>query len=189
MPDFECREHFLCWKLRARVEEVAEIQNRITEDVYLFRHSGEDVKNKFKDTRQWYLQLLGMSLSQLRQTMNTSDPDISADEFAVERIMKRVRPMSERYLERLVEDEFISQDDMDCIIVGGYNDVQEYFEDLNTNMAAVGSNLTVSSLPEDPSTTLDTNQPRITTRRISQSKATRVTRATTRNQTTLQRMN
>ncbi|XXG95784.1 hypothetical protein Hte_002055 [Hypoxylon texense] len=159
MPEFFCREHFLCWRLRRRVEEMAGIQSRITKDTILFRSNGDDVREKFEDTREWYLQLLQLPLDQLRKIMNTSDSDISTDEFTVESIMKRVRPVPERYLERLVQEGLITQDDMDCIIVGGYTDIQDYIDDLSINMTAIGSNLTVSILLESPGTVLDANQP------------------------------
>ncbi|KAI1777226.1 hypothetical protein F4818DRAFT_409630 [Hypoxylon cercidicola] len=159
MREFVCRDHFLCWKLRERVEEAAELQRHITQDVDFFNHNNDEVRNRFEETRQWYLKLLDMSIVQLREDMNASDWDVSADAFVVERIMKRVRPVSERYLKRLVKDQFISPEDMDCIIVGGYTEIDDYFADLDANMAAIGSSFTVSVL-KDPKTAPNTNQPK-----------------------------
>lgn len=160
MQEFDCRVHFLCWKLRTRVVEASDLQARITEDMQLFQHDNDLAKDKFKDTRQWYLKLLGMSIGQLRMIMAASDSDISVDDLMVEKIMRRVKPVPEAYLARLVAEGSITIDDMDCIIAGGYTEIEEYYDDLDANSAAVGSSLSVSSLLEDSNTTSNTDQPK-----------------------------
>ncbi|KAI1769287.1 hypothetical protein GGR53DRAFT_153258 [Hypoxylon sp. FL1150] len=157
MPEFDCRVHFLCWKLRIRILEAAEIQSKLTEDIQLFQSSDDQAMGKFKETRQQYLDLLDMSLSQLRMMMATSDSDISVDDLMVERIMKRVKPVPEEYLARLVAEGKMTADDMDCIVAGGYNDIEQYYDDLDANAVSVGSSLGVSSLLEDLHITSDTD--------------------------------
>ncbi|KAI1371100.1 hypothetical protein F4677DRAFT_436769 [Hypoxylon crocopeplum] len=131
---------FLQGQLQTRIMNLTEVQRRIPQDVHLFINGDEQVWWNFEGTRQRYLDLLNISVLQLREAMNTSD---LSENSQVEYIQNRVKPVTRGYLQRLVREHEITQDDMDCILAGGYDSVEDFFRDMSANVGPFG-------LPLDP---------------------------------------
>ncbi|KAI0173484.1 hypothetical protein GGR52DRAFT_590697 [Hypoxylon sp. FL1284] len=131
MTSFINRRMFLVWKLRDRILRAARIQEQIISDLDTFKNEDQATKDRFKDARMWYLYLLGMSIVDLRKTMNTEDLSMTANSYSVEQVFKRVKPVPVRYLRELVACGQISQEAMDLIIAGGYSDINDFFAEVN----------------------------------------------------------
>ncbi|KAI1208226.1 uncharacterized protein F4807DRAFT_156574 [Annulohypoxylon truncatum] len=139
------RVHVLVHQFRDKVRGMATLQRRIYCDMDVFIDEGGDVRSKFEETRQGYLNLLGLSVAELRQIMSTSELAIPTTDFDVEDIMKRVRPVTERYLRRLVNGGVITENDMECILVGGYSYVEDFFHDMDNNVGMFGLKESIAS--------------------------------------------
>ncbi|KAF3055268.1 hypothetical protein GL218_07657 [Daldinia childiae] len=139
------RVHVLIIQFRKRIRELALIQNRIQDDITVFKDGDPDLMDDFEETRQYYLDHLGITVEQLREAMETSEIEFPPEEIFVERIMRRVRPITKRYLERLVKTGRITKCDMDCIIQGGYTSVEAFFEDVYSNVESFGTKNEASS--------------------------------------------
>ncbi|KAI2464734.1 hypothetical protein F4781DRAFT_57264 [Annulohypoxylon bovei var. microspora] len=142
------RVHVMVWQLRDKIRDMTALQRRIRYDMDLFIDEGDLVRGRFEETRKRYLNLLDLSVADLREMMSTSDLTIPTDDFDVEDIMKRVRPVSERYLQRLVNGGHITENDMECILVGGYQTVDEFFHDLKKNVGMFGLKVATNWSPD-----------------------------------------
>ncbi|KAI1387854.1 uncharacterized protein F4822DRAFT_430600 [Hypoxylon trugodes] len=138
MDHLVSRVNVLVWQLRARVKKYADIQRNIRNDIHLFTQNDQDVKWKFETTRQYYLDHLKITVVELREAISTSDIALPTVDLDTEDIMKRVRPITERYLRRLVSEKVITTSDMDCIIVGKYSSVEEFLDDMTLNVESIG---------------------------------------------------
>ncbi|KAI0844625.1 hypothetical protein F5Y00DRAFT_248222 [Daldinia vernicosa] len=132
------RIHLLIIQLRKRIRGLSLIQDRIQDDVNDFKDGDPKLREIFEETRQHYLDLLGITVEQLREAMETSEIELPPEEIFVERIMRRVRPITKRYLERLVQTGKITKCDMECIIDGEYTSVEAFFEDVYNNVESFG---------------------------------------------------
>ncbi|KAI1656451.1 hypothetical protein F4813DRAFT_397610 [Daldinia decipiens] len=146
------RVHLLIIQLRKRIRGLALIQDRIQDDVNMFKDGDPKLRDIFEETRRYYLDHLGITIEQLREAMNTSEIELPPDEIFVERIMKRVRPITRRYLERLVQTGRITKCDMECIIQGEYTSVEAFFEDVYNNVESFGTKNDASSSESRQST-------------------------------------
>ncbi|KAI1440289.1 hypothetical protein F5Y02DRAFT_403309 [Annulohypoxylon stygium] len=127
------RVHLLVFQLRDKVRGAAVLQRRIYADIDLVLGAGDDLRAKFEEARGEYLNLLHLTVPELRALITQSDVSIPTDIFHVEDIMKRVLPVTERYLQRLVNDGIITETDMDCILIGGYAYIEDFFRDMEKN--------------------------------------------------------
>ncbi|KAI1395289.1 hypothetical protein F4819DRAFT_492645 [Hypoxylon fuscum] len=137
------RVSLLISRLRSRITALADFQDQIYEDLAIFSCGDDEAKSKFEETRQRYLGLLNMSVGQLREAMTTEEFSSSilaspTNDFVVEKIKERAGIVSQRYLEHLVQSGELAQEDMDCIIVGGYSSVNEFFDDVYKNVGSFG---------------------------------------------------
>ncbi|KAI1087135.1 hypothetical protein F5B19DRAFT_88771 [Rostrohypoxylon terebratum] len=132
------RVNLLVVQLRGRIKEAALLQRRIYADMDAVFGVGDDMRWKFEEIRGQYLNLLRLKLPELRTLINQSDTPLPTDIHHVENVMKRVLPVTERYLRRLVNDDIITEGDMDCILVGGYKYVEDFFYDIENNVGAFG---------------------------------------------------
>ncbi|KAI0104478.1 hypothetical protein F4814DRAFT_455771 [Daldinia grandis] len=133
------RIRLLVVQLRKRLRGLALIQDRIQEDVNMFKDADPELREIFEETRKYYLDHLGITLAELREAMHTAEIELPPDEIFVEKIMKRVKPMTRRYLERLVQTGRLAKCDMECIIHGGYTSVEAFFEDVYSNVESFGA--------------------------------------------------
>ncbi|KAI1098117.1 hypothetical protein F4804DRAFT_338530 [Jackrogersella minutella] len=133
MGNHVLRIDVLVGQLRGRIKELAILQARINEDMEMFVWDTQRARVFFHGIRARYLDILGMSVRQLRDAMSISDLPIPTDQFEVEEIMKRAKPLSPQYLTRLVHAGKITMTDMDCILAGNYDSVEEFFEDIRKN--------------------------------------------------------
>ncbi|KAL7622439.1 hypothetical protein AAE478_007944 [Parahypoxylon ruwenzoriense] len=154
--DYVSRNHFLCNRIRARISLLARAQSQIAGDMALFNRGGPEARAMFDECRDWYLRNLNMSVAQLREIIRTTKLAGSPDEYIVEDIMKRVKPVSEEYLQYLVSQGKITSDDMDCIIVGQYASVEDFYRDLDTSVGSFGLHGGTGPPPSVPEpTTID----------------------------------
>ncbi|KAI1458171.1 hypothetical protein F4805DRAFT_150152 [Annulohypoxylon moriforme] len=142
------RVNLLVCQFRDKIKQMATLQRRIHCDMQVIIADEDGVRNKFEETREGYLNLLDLSVSELREMMSASDLIIPTNDFEVEDIMGRVKPVTERYLQRLVNFGYLTENDMECILVGKYKSIEEYFYDVNNNPGVFG-------LKEDADLSLD----------------------------------
>ncbi|OTA95570.1 hypothetical protein M434DRAFT_9631 [Hypoxylon sp. CO27-5] len=152
------RTNLLIYQLQSRIKDTAFVQRRIHEDVELFRHGGIEVRPQFKKTRQDYLEILGMSVGQLREAMDSED-DNPVYDVEVEEIMKRVRPLTRHQLQRLVIEGDITNIEMEHILLGRYASVEEFYEDLDRNVNSLRANSVASSFYDVHDSTPGDNLP------------------------------
>ncbi|XDG06231.1 hypothetical protein ABKA04_005846 [Annulohypoxylon sp. FPYF3050] len=143
------RVHLLVFQLRDKVRNAAVLQRRIYADIDLVLEVRDDLRARFEEARGQYLNLLHLTVPELRALITKSDVTIPTDIFHVEDIMKRVLPVTERYLQRLVNDGIITETDMDCMLIGGYAYVDEYFHDMQKNEKALSSPKAANSSEDD----------------------------------------
>ncbi|KAI0836418.1 hypothetical protein F5Y06DRAFT_108908 [Hypoxylon sp. FL0890] len=158
MDEYVSRTTFLIFRLRSRIRDLALLQCHINDDVKLFRNGGYEARARFNITRQKYLSLLELSVGQLREVMG-SETDSPVNDPEAEEIMKRVKPVSKRHLQRLVLEGQITEIDMQCILAGGYPSVDAFFEDLDANVGSFGVVSEESSSSGAPNATLNNNLP------------------------------
>ncbi|KAI1798805.1 hypothetical protein F4811DRAFT_566113 [Daldinia bambusicola] len=132
------RVHVLVVQFRKKITEMAMIQDFIKSDVVNFNSGNPGVRGMFKERRQYYLDLLGISVKELRKVMHTPEIELPPEEIFVENVTRRVKPITKRYLERLVRLGRITDSDMDCILEGGYASVEEFFEDVYDHVGTFG---------------------------------------------------
>ncbi|KAI1472718.1 uncharacterized protein F4812DRAFT_454531 [Daldinia caldariorum] len=118
---------------------MAMIQDTIKEDVGIFNGGSPRAKDMFEERRQYYLDLLGISVKELRKVMNTPEIELPPEEIFVEDVTRRVRPLTKRYLQRLVRLGRITKCDMDCIVDGGYTSVEAFYEDVYDHVGTFGA--------------------------------------------------
>ncbi|KAI1481024.1 hypothetical protein F4774DRAFT_417921 [Daldinia eschscholtzii] len=139
------RIHIQVIQFRKKIRKWAIIQNSIKEDVSAFNKGGPEAKDSFEERRQYYLDILGISVRELRDAMNTTEIELPPEEIFVEDITRRVRPLTKRYLSRLVRLNQITKCDMQCILDGGYSSVEAFFEDVYNNVNTYGTKKETSS--------------------------------------------
>lgn len=127
-----------------KIAKIAGIQARLQQDIKFFSWGDPAGKQVFVDARRYYLDTLKISLAQLREAMGKPELATADDTYAVEEIMRRVKPVSESYLRQLVKDNRITEDEMDCIIAGKYTSVDDFFDDL-FNVGSPGKESDASS--------------------------------------------
>lgn len=152
------RTSLLVYQLQTRIKDTAFIQRRIYEDVDLFKDGGIEARARFEQSRQTYLEVLGMSVGQLREAMDSEGDNPIYDE-EVEEIMKRVKPLSKDLLQRLVIEGHITNMDMKYILAGEYSSVQEFFEDVERTASSISLNSEASSFNGVPNSRSDDNLP------------------------------
>ncbi|KAI1648915.1 uncharacterized protein F4817DRAFT_364001 [Daldinia loculata] len=133
------RIHLLIIQLRKRIRGLALIQDRIQDDVNMFKDGDPKLKDIFEETRKYYLDHLGITVEQLREAMETPEIELPPEEIFVERILRRVKPITKRYLEQLVQTGRITKCDMECIIDGEYTSVEAFFDDVYNNVESFGA--------------------------------------------------
>ncbi|KAI8965371.1 hypothetical protein F5Y11DRAFT_361951 [Daldinia sp. FL1419] len=125
-------------QIRLKIKRLTEIQDRIQDDVNAAKDGKPETRDQFEEIRQYYLDLLEIPLLQLREAMHTNEIELPPEEIFIERITKRVRPVSRKHLQALVKLGQITRCDMDCIIKGGYCSVEDFFNDLFENVDSFG---------------------------------------------------
>ncbi|KAI1141749.1 hypothetical protein F5Y05DRAFT_272125 [Hypoxylon sp. FL0543] len=158
MDHYVSRTYILISRFRAKIKELALVQSRIYGDVEWFREGGKEVRDNFEESRARYLAVLELSVEELRDAMESEVEDPIYD-TEVEEIMKRVRPITRKYLRGLVADGQITSIDMERILSGGYTSVEAYFEYLDANTGSFGVGLESSSSSSAPNSTLNNSQP------------------------------
>ncbi|KAI1410419.1 hypothetical protein F5Y13DRAFT_202201 [Hypoxylon sp. FL1857] len=137
--DMVSRTNVLTIRLRDRIKRLALLQCTIQDDVDSFSNGGPEFRIWFNETRTKYLYMLDMSVGQLREAMQ-SEIEHPGDDTEVEEIMKRVTPVPRYFLRDLVREGHITQEDMECILAGGYTSVDAFFDDLQNNVGSFGLN-------------------------------------------------
>ncbi|KAI0894712.1 hypothetical protein F4806DRAFT_114846 [Annulohypoxylon nitens] len=143
------RVHLLVFQLRDKVRNAAVLQRRIYADIDLVLEARNDLRAKFQEARGEYLNLLHLTVPELRALITQSDVSIPTDIFHVEDIMKRVLPVTERYLQRLVSDGIITETDMDCILIGGYAYIEDFFRDMEKTGGTLSPPKSIESSEDD----------------------------------------
>ncbi|KAI2628505.1 hypothetical protein GGR54DRAFT_651357 [Hypoxylon sp. NC1633] len=153
------RIHLLVWQLRGRISKFASLQNRIPLDIAMFARGDEAASEQFEAIRTGYLGTLQISVKELREAMNSSELAIPSEDFVVEKVFKRVKPLTMSYLDQLVQEGVIDTDDKDCIVMGAYRTVEDYIEDFSKPVDPFGLFANMSPPPDYVAAARNTNEP------------------------------